>query len=197
MKPTKADFEMRYKMKDVIDYIVRNYKEFPEEFKDKDVAYSISTTLFYHLVEQAVCEGFDEERFLKRLMKLSVHSEDSLIQLFVRYISPKNGQCTLIPTQVNSNLTENKDGEQIDEIFTVLFDSSTIEKIMEEDKMTENELNRHTGLWLCVKNEYAKYLLEHDEKKIREELVLQERSLRKQLKETGTFKSLKRESLRL
>lgn len=205
MKPTKADFEMRHEMEATIDFIVRNYEELPSEHKNKDILYSFSTSLFYHLIKQNLEDNADESRFFKHLWKLSVMCDYSRIQLMAYYTSPKTGLVTLVPTQVISNLTdmplntmtEIMERQQTEEQLSIVLESSTMGKIQEEDDLTEKETLEHCAFLIYVKVEYAKHLLEHDEEKIREELVLQEQSLRKQLKLTGTFKSLKRESIRL
>lgn len=205
MKPTKADFEMRHEMEATIDFIVRNYEELPSEHKNKDILYSFSTSLFYHLIKQNLEDNADESRFFKHLWKLSVMCDYSRIQLMAYYTSPKTGRVTLVPTQVISNLTdmplntmtEIMERQQTEEQLSIILESSTMGKIQEEDDLTEKETLEHCAFLIYVKVEYAKQLLEYDEEKIREELVLQEQSLRKQLKLTGTFKSLKRESIRL
>lgn len=205
MKPTKADFEMRHEMEDTIDFIVRNYEELPAEHKNKDILYSFSTSLFYHLIKQNLEDNADESRFFKHLWKLSVMCDYSRIQLMAYYTSPKTGLVTLVPTKVISNLTdmplntmtEIMERQKTEEQLSIVLESSTMGKIQEEDDLTETEALEHCAFLIYVKVEYAKDLLEHDEEKIREELVLQEQSLRKQLKLTGTFKSLKRESIRL
>lgn len=205
MKPTKADFEMRHEMEATIDFIVRNYEELPAEHKNKDILYSFSTSLFYHLVNQKLEDTADENLFFKHLWKLSVMSEYSRIQLITYYTSPKTGLVTLVPTQVLSNLTdmplntmtEIMEYQQSEENLSIILESTIIEKIQEEDDLPEKEILKHCSILIYAKVDYAKDLLEYDEKKIREELVLQEQSLREQLKKTGRFKSLKRESIRL